>query len=440
MSLPDRLTIQPIDRFDATVELPGSKSLTNRALLLAALADGASTLTRVLFADDSRRMLDALQALGFELEIDEPNTTVTVQGQAGRLPAEDADLFLGNAGTATRFLTAALCLGHGTYKVHGIPRMHQRPIGELVEPLRELGATVLYDGEVGFPPLTIVGKGLAGGELTMEPTLSSQFISALLQLGPCMPEGITLRFDGPVISQPYVEMTTTLMERFGAQVLTVGDMQRVTVQPGGYRATDYAIEPDASNATYFLAAAAVTPGGRCTVPGLGQHSLQGDVCFAHVLKEMGCAIEMSDDEVTVYAPADGAPLRGIDVDLNAMPDTAQTLASVALFAQGPTTMRGVGNLRVKETDRLAAVQNELTKLGATVSIIEDTLIVNPPTDCLLKTAVLDTYDDHRMAMSLAVAGLGSRRSPGAVTLNDPACVNKTFPDFFDRLAAATASA
>ncbi len=424
------LPIEPIGAFRAAVRPPGSKSLTNRALLLAALARGRSVLRGVLFSDDTRVMLDALARLGFDLTIDEDDQRVEVVGGNGAMPARQAELFLGNAGTAYRFLTAACCLGEGTYTLDGIPRMRQRPIGQLVTPLRELGATIDYLGEEGFPPLRIEG-GIRGGELVMPATLSSQYISALLQVGPLLPEGLSVRFASSVISAPYVWMTVRLMEAFGVQCEAAPDLSSILVPPGTYEARDWMIEPDASNASYFLAAAAIVPGSSCTIEGLGKQSLQGDVGFADVLHQMGAGLLFGRDFITVQAPPADVPLRGIDIDLNHMPDMAQTLAVVALFARGTTVIRNVGNLRVKETDRLAALRNELSKLGATVTIEGDDLIIDPPTDNQLTPAAIDTYDDHRMAMSFAVAGL---RSPG-VTINDPACVNKTFPDYFDYLQA-----
>lgn len=427
MAQPDPLTIEPVGRFDATVALPGSKSLTNRAMLLAALAGGRSTLTNVLFADDTRAMMQALAALGFTLEIDEPARIVTVRGEAGRIPAGVANLFLGNAGTAMRFLTAACCLGDGDYTLDGIPRMRQRPIGELVESLRELGAAIDYVGEQGFPPLRVSAGGLAGGTVRMPAVLSSQFISALMQVGPCTANGITLEFSAPVISRPYVEMTIQIMRDFGAFVAADAEFRRVTVEPGGYRGTDLAIEPDASNASYFLAAAAITPGARCCVQGIGEGSVQGDKGFAHVLSRMGVQVRVAADSTTLVGPDRLTGLPG--VDLNDMPDMAQTLAVVAMFAHGPTTIRNVGNLRVKETDRLAALKNELTKLGATVDVTGDDVTITPAAGHVYRPAAIDTYDDHRMAMSFAVAGL---RIAG-VEIRDPGCVNKTFPDFWDHL-------
>jgi 3-phosphoshikimate 1-carboxyvinyltransferase len=442
----DRLPIAPLDSFEATLSPPGSKSLTNRALLLAALAKGRSKLTGVLFADDTRRMIEALQALGFQLKIDEASATVTIKGARGGIPSTEAQLDLGNAGTAMRFLTAALCLGFGDYTLDGIARMRQRPIGELVDPLRELGADIEYLGEDGFPPLKIIAEppGLCGKLIELQPTLSSQFVSALLMIGPYLERGLEIEFDGPVTSLPYVKMTLNLMKQFGAAFEADTGYRAVMVPAGKYRGYDYPIEPDASNASYFLAAAAVLPDSRCTIDGLGSRSLQGDAEFCDVLGRMGCGVDQALGTTTVTSPSNGQ-LRGIDVDLNAMPDMAQTLAVVALFADRPTTIRNVGNLRVKETDRMEALRVELTKLGAEVTVIEDDLTITPPPSggegvaAVIEAAGgevgIDTYDDHRMAMAFAVAGL---KVPGIV-IHDPRCVEKTFPDYFhylDRLRGA----
>ncbi|NBC10292.1 MAG: 3-phosphoshikimate 1-carboxyvinyltransferase [Planctomycetes bacterium] len=412
-ALPAQLEIHPLRQpFDKVVRIPGSKSLTNRALLLAALAEGTSTLTNVLFADDTRVMMAALKQLGISLDLDEATTTVTARGCGGRWPVREADLFLGNAGTAMRFLTAACCLGPtgAKYRLHGIPRMHQRPIGELVDLLRRLGATIDYDGEDGYPPLTVHGGGLRGGTLSIQPTLSSQYISAILQIAPCLPQPLNIAFDGPITSKPYVEMTTRLMARFGthAKWTTHG----VAIDPATYRGIDLAIEPDASNASYFLAAAAAT-GSRAQIPDLDEYSLQGDARIDGVIERMRAT--------------DG--LTGIDIDLHDMPDMAQTLAALAALAKGPTTIRNVGNLRVKETDRMAALQSELTKLGAAVRIDGEDIHITPPPEGRIKPALIETYDDHRMAMSFAVIGLAQ---PG-ITIHDPACVNKTFPTFWQTL-------
>ncbi|MFP4224907.1 MAG: 3-phosphoshikimate 1-carboxyvinyltransferase [Phycisphaeraceae bacterium] len=429
MALPDPLTIEPVDPFDVALRVPGSKSLTNRALLLAALAEGESRLTGVLFADDSRRMIEALQQLEVPVETDRDAATATLTGCGGSLPAGDAELFLGNAGTAIRFLTAACCLGSGgTRGLDGIPRMRQRPIGTLVDTLRSVGGEVRYRAEAGYPPVEVEANGLFGGEILMPPTLSSQYISALLQVGPCCEAGLTISFGGPVISRPYVEMTVNLMRRFGAQVEVAEDFSRIRVSPGVYRALDYEIEPDASSASYFLAAAAIVPGSRCTIEGLGSESVQGDARFAGLLGTMGAEVTLEPRRTTVAAPKQDR-LQGIDADLNAMPDMAQTLAAAAVFAEGPTTIRHVGNLRVKETDRMAALQAELSKLGAEVQITGDDIHITPPPGGQIAPAAIDTYDDHRMAMSFAVIGLAAE----GVSINDPGCVAKTYPDFFDHL-------
>ncbi len=433
----DPLPIQPIGPFDVRLRPPGSKSLTNRALLLAALAEGTSELSHVLFADDTRRMIDALLTLGFILHVDERNASVTVEGRGGEIPSQNAELMLGNAGTAVRFLTAACCLGKGTYKIDGVPRMRQRPIGQLIDPLRKLGAEIEYIAGQGFPPLRITGSAMRGGTIKMPPTLSSQFISALLQIGAYLPQGLKLEFDGPIISLPYVKMTLDLMAWFGVMHNVAPDYSMIEIPAGQrYKPFHWIIEPDASNASYFHAAAAVIPGSRCVIESLGRSSLQGDAQFAHVLGKMGAAVKYTHDTITVTGPQ---KLRGIDIELNAMPDMAQTLAVVALFADGPTVIRNIGNLRVKETDRLAALQNELTKLGAAVRIDGDDLHITPPTGGRITPADIDTYDDHRMAMSFAVAGL---RSPG-VRIKDPACVNKTFPEYWEflrRLSGTPAAA
>lgn len=443
MSISEQIEVRPVEPFDVRLRVPGSKSLTNRALLLAALAEGESTLVRPLVAEDTRRMMGALDALGFELTHDEVAERVTVRGQGGRMPRGDSQLELHNAGTAMRFLTAACCLpalhepdpeSPGGHTLDGNPRMRQRPIGELVDALRHLGARIEYVGQRQYPPLRVHSQSLAGGELRLGPMLSSQYISALLQVGPYCDGGLTLGFDGPVVSQPYVAMTVGLMRRFGAEVEVDEAFTRLRVAPGGYRGLDYEVEPDASSASYFLAAAAVVPGSRCVIEGLGDASLQGDVGFAQVLGQMGASVEVAADRISVAAPRDR--LRGIDVSLNHMPDMAQTLAVAALFAEGATTIRDVGNLRVKETDRIAALQCELTKLGATVLVHGDDLRIEPPSGGEPRPATIDTYDDHRMAMSFAVAGL---RSPGVV-INDPGCVGKTYPGFFDDLQRLEATA
>ncbi len=438
------LTIQPLEHpFDITFPdlekgippIPGSKSLTNRALLLAALAEGMSTLTGVLFSDDTRVMMRALRDLGFVLDIDEPNTTVTVQGRAGTIPNQHADLHLGNAGTAMRFLTAACCLGApgSVYTLDGIPRMRERPIGELVEPLRQLGAKIEYLGNEGYPPLRIHACGLAGDSLKMEPTLSSQYISALLQIAPCMPDGLTIRFNGKLTSEPYVNMTLRLMsQHFRAAVDDRLNESIVSVSANGYKQRNYPVEPDASSASYFLGAAAAIAGSSCTIKGIGTQSLQGDVQFIDELEKMGAHVQWNPADKHSYVCVSTSPssrLRGYTNDLNHIPDAAMTIAALAVLAVGPTTIRNVGNWRVKETDRMAAMQAELTKLGAKVTVSGDDITIVPPPGGKITPASINTYDDHRMAMAFSVIGLAR---PG-VTINDPGCVNKTFPRFFEYL-------
>jgi len=436
--LTDTITIRPLaGPFEAKVRPPGSKSLTNRALLLAALADGESELHGTLDADDPDRMREALQTIGFEVSHDSTSHITRIKGLGGRFPDGDADLFLGNAGTAYRFATAACCLGSGTYTLDGIARMRERPIQQLVDPLRELGANIQYLDKQGYPPLQIQGGKLNGGELIMQPTLSSQYISALLQIAPFCENELTLAFEGPITSRPYVQMTLSMMSQFGVDAEVDPGFSRITVPRTPYQAGKYDIEPDASAASYFLAAAAVVPGSRCTIEGLGFRSVQGDAGFALLLQRMGAAVVCEPNQTTVIGLTDGERLSGVDVDLNDMPDMAQTLAAIALFCDGPTTMRNIGNLRVKETDRIAALQNELSKLGATVDVDGDDMTITPPTDnCITADpdTIIETYDDHRMAMSFAVIGLAARELSSGLTINDPACVNKTFPEFFNVIA------
>jgi 3-phosphoshikimate 1-carboxyvinyltransferase len=435
--MPD-VTIEPVSRpFTATITPPGSKSLTNRALVLAALADGASTLSNVLFADDTLVMLDCLAKLGFALQADREKTTVRVEGRGGTVPAREAELFCGNSGTTIRFLTALCALGRGRDTLDGIPRMRRRPVGDLVALLKNLGVRVEYLMENGFPPVRVDAHGLVGGIARFGGSRSSQFLSAVLQAAPYARHEVHIDLEGRQTSWPYVAMTMRLMDEFGVTPELVLDPKtrepRQIIVPHGspYRATDYAIEPDASNASYFLAAAAIHPGAKVTVEGLGRRSLQGDVGFADVLHRMGADLLFGPDFITVIG---GRTLQGIDVDLSAMPDTAQTLAVVALFADGPTTVTGLHTLRVKETDRIAALATELKKLGAEVDVEGDDLTVHPPQRGL-KPAAIDTYDDHRMAMSFALAGT---KAPG-VTIKDAQCVNKTYPNYFQDLERVVAS-
>jgi len=428
---------------DATVVLPGSKSLTNRALIAAALADGTSVLRNVLFAEDTLLMMDALRTLGIALTSDEYGCVVEVTGCRGHIPESEANLFCGNSGTTIRFLTAMVALGQGRFHLDGIARMRKRPIGGLVEALQALGAGVEYPGEEGLPPVVVHAHGLRGGHVAFDSPQSSQLVSALLLAAPYASRDVLLEVAGDVPSIPYLKMTTAIMERFGVAVLEDlrgtpaaqerhGALRFIVEAPQRYQAASLSIEPDASNATYFLAAPAIA-GGRVRVQGLGIESVQGDIGFVDVLERMGCGVIREPTRLSVEGPPEGVRLRGIDVDLNDMPDTVPTLAVLALFTDSPTTIRNVANLRVKETDRLAALHRELSKLGATVEELPDGLIIRPPDR--LTPAAIDTYDDHRMPMSFALAGL---KCPGLV-INDPQCCAKTFPDFFERFERMTAA-
>ncbi|MCC6729294.1 MAG: 3-phosphoshikimate 1-carboxyvinyltransferase [Chthonomonadales bacterium] len=419
----DPLTIRPLDGpLDATVRLPGSKSLTNRALLLAALADGPSRIRNALFSDDTRYMAGALRALGLEVTEDADALTVTVNGAGGRVPASTADLRVGNSGTSARFLTSYLALGAGTYRLDGTARMRRRPIGDLLRSLRELGADVRCPGEEGYPPVEVRASGLPGGSCRLAASASSQFLSALLMVAPYARQGVRVQVDGPLVSQPYVEMTLGVMAEWGVRA-SHQHWRAFDVEPGGrYRARVYDVEPDASAASYFMAAAAVTA-GHVRIPGLGRASVQGDLAFADVLRRMGCSVRWERDAIEVIGPD---RLVGVDVDMNAISDTVMTLAAIAPFAATATTIRNVAHVRHKETDRLAALAAELRRLGVTVDEREDGLRIDPGP---LRPTAVSTYDDHRMAMSFAVAGL---RAPG-IAIRDPGCVAKTFPGFFDVL-------
>ena len=417
--------------FSATVTVPGSKSLTNRALVLASLCEKECQLTNVLFADDTRVMLAALKQLGISLEIDEPGRSVRVHGTAGKIPASGADLFCGNSGTTIRFLSALCALAHGEFQLDGIARMRQRPIGQLVDLLRSMGTRVDYLAIDSFPPIKVVADGLPGGTFNYPPAASSQFLSAVAMVSPYAAQEVHVNLQGEQSSWPYVWMTLRLMHEFGITPELLRDRdtglpKQITIPTGIYSATSYAIEPDASNAAYFLAIAAMHPGSSVTVPGLGTNSLQGDVEFCKILRQMGATVAIEKQSITVT----GTPrLTGIDVSLLDMPDQAQTLAVLALFANGSTTIRGLHSLRVKETDRLAALSNELKKFGASVIVEgDDTLIIDPPKNP--QPASVDTYEDHRMAMSFAMAGTKMQ----GVVIKDAGCVSKTFPDYFEVLS------
>jgi 3-phosphoshikimate 1-carboxyvinyltransferase len=412
----------------ATVRPPGSKSLTNRALIVAALASGSSRLTGALDSDDTRVMVESLRRLGLQLTHDVTAQTIDIAGCAGRLPADSAELWLENSGTSIRFLTAAACLGTGERGLDGNSRMRQRPIGPLCDTLRELGCDVRCEGAGGCPPVLIQANGIPGGRAKIAVDLSSQFLSAILMSAPCANAAVELAVQGAVVSEPYVAMTIHVMREFGVEVDSLAE-GGYRVRPQTYRGRLFAIEPDASAASYFFAAAAIT-GGEVTVEGLSRDSLQGDVRFVEVLEHMGCAVSWGHSSITVK----GGPLHGIDVDMNDISDTAQTLAAVAVFAEGPTHIRNIAHVRHKETDRIRAVVTELNRLGIDAQEHDDGLTIRPPArgPAGLRPAVTQTYEDHRMAMSFALIGL---RAPG-IRISDPACVGKTYPKFFEDLAAA----
>lgn len=422
MPASDSIEIAPLDHpVQGSIRPPGSKSLTNRALVCAALAEGRSTLTGALDSEDTRVMIAALQAIGLEVQFDPATQTIEVEGCGGNIPKDSADLLIGNSGTSVRFLTALLTLGQGRYRLDGTTRMRERPIQDLLDTLGALGAHVVSEAGSGCPPILIEAAGLPGGPAMVRGDVSSQFLSGLLMTAPYAARGVDLRVDGELVSQPYVHMTLSVMRSYGVEV-DASDLRRFQIPPARYQGISYAIEPDASAASYFFAAAAIT-GGTVTVEGLSRYSLQGDVAFVDVLKQMGCEVMYEPQSITVR----GGALRGIEVDMNAISDTVQTLAAVAVLAEEPTTVRGVCHIRHKETDRIAAVATELRKLGAEVEEHHDGLTIVPGP---LHGARLATYDDHRMAMSLALVGL---RVPGVVIL-DPGCTAKTYPNYFADLA------
>lgn len=424
MSHSDARAVAPLAQPpDATVTVPGSKSISNRVALLAALAEGRSTLDGVLFSDDTRYMATALRALGVAVAADEAAARLVIDGRGGRWPAHQAELFVGNAGTAMRFLVAACCLGEGTYRLDGSARMRERPIQELLDALGPLGGTARSERGSGAPPVRIAAHGLAGGHTTLDAGRSSQFLSALLQVAPYAAADVEIALTGTLIAEPYVDMTIAVMRQWGVTVERA-DARTFRVRAGQRYAAQarYAVEPDASSAHYFWAAAALS-GGRVRTPGLGRASLQGDVQFAALLERMGAAVTWEPDAVTVRGTG---RLDGLRVDLNACSDTAPTLAVLGAFASGPVRIDNVAHLRLQESDRLAAVATELGRLGARVEERADGLTVWPGA---LRGAAIETYDDHRIAMAFALVGL---RVPG-VTIRDPGCVAKTFPDFFARL-------
>ncbi|MBI4741655.1 MAG: bifunctional 3-phosphoshikimate 1-carboxyvinyltransferase/cytidylate kinase [Betaproteobacteria bacterium] len=415
-----------------TVRLPGSKSISNRVLLLAALASGDTEVRDLLASDDTARMLDALGRLGVEIDALGDNA-FRVHGAGGTFPVKRADLFLGNAGTAFRPLTGALALAGGHYTLSGVARMHERPIGDLVDALRQIGADIAYSGNEGFPPLEIrPATSRPGGAVEVRGDVSSQFLTGLLMALPLTGVETTVEVVGELISKPYIEITLATMARFGVQVLRDG-WQRFTVPAGSsYRSPGVVyVEGDASSASYFLALGAIG-GGPLRVEGVGRDSIQGDVRFADALAQMGARIEMGPNWIEASAPADNV-LHGIALDCNHIPDAAMTLATTALFAQGTTTLTHIASWRVKETDRIAAIATELRKLGVSVDEGHDFIRVTPPAKIAdLRPATIDTYDDHRIAMCFSLVALAT-----PIRINDPKCVAKTFPDYFARFAEVT---
>jgi 3-phosphoshikimate 1-carboxyvinyltransferase len=404
----------------ATIRPPGSKSITNRALICAALAEGESLLRGALESEDTQVMIEALGQLGIGVQIDCAKRELKVEGCAGQIPTAGGELYVANSGTTVRFLAAMVALGQGSFRLDGTARMRERPIQDLLDALQQLGVEARSENGTGCPPIVLAAKGLAGGRATVRGDISSQFLSGLLLASPYAQRQVELQVDGLLVSQPYIRMTLAVMASFGVEVRD-DTLARFVVPQQHYSGRTYEIEPDASAASYFFGAAAIT-GGEITVDGLSRQSLQGDVAFVDCLEQMGCQVRYATDRITVV----GGPLRGIDVDMNAISDTVQTLGAVALFAEGPTTVRGVAHIRHKETDRIAALSTELRKLGAAVDEFDDGLRITPGT---LRSAAIDTYLDHRMAMSLALVGL---RQPGVV-INDPGCTAKTYPEFFDDL-------
>ena len=425
----EQLTLKPVRHVEGEIKLPGSKSLSNRLLLVSALAHGTTEVHNLLDSDDTQHMVAALRALGVSLELSADRTVCLIDGLGGPFAPQETGLFLGNAGTALRPLCAALCLGRGVYTLTGEPRMLERPIADLVETLRQMGASIDFLGEEGYPPLRIRADGLSGGRVSVRGDVSSQYLTALLLASPLTQQEMVIDVEGDLVSKPYIDMTLDVMARFGVPVENQGHRSFRVPARQGYQSPGRAlVEGDASSATYFLSAAAIR-GGTVRVNGVGADSVQGDVQHADVLAKMGATVRRGPDWIEVT----GGELHGVDVDLNHIPDAAMTIATTALFAKGKTVIRNVYTWRVKETDRLAAMATELRKVGAEVVEGRDYLEITPPTE--IAPASIDTYNDHRMAMAFSLAALGSSE----IIINDPGCVSKTFPDYFEQLSSITVS-
>ena len=420
----DSITLKPVARVDGTIQLPGSKSLSNRLLLLSSLARGKTEVNNLLESDDTGYMAHALESLGVSLTFSNEGTRCLVESTGGPFAINRADLFLGNAGTAIRPLCAALCLGNGDYTLTGEPRMLERPIAHLVDALRQLGADIEYQGAEGFPPLRIRADGLRGGRVSIRGNVSSQYLTALLLASPLAQGRLEIEIIGDLVSKPYIDMTVDVMRRFGVTVKNDGYRSFLVAGGQEYNSPGNAlVEGDASSASYFLSAAAIR-GGTVRVNGVGVDSVQGDIRHAEVLEQMGAVVRRGAD----YIEISRGELRGLDLDLNHIPDAAMTVAVTALFAESMTTIRNIGNWRVKETDRLSAMAAELRKVGAMVVEGPDFLEIDPPAQ--LQPAQIETYNDHRMAMSFSLASLGDAE----ITILDPGCVSKTFPEYFTQFS------
>ena len=425
----EQLTLQPIRSVGGQIQLPGSKSLSNRVLLLSALAQGDTEVSNLLDSDDTRHMIAALRSLGANLQLSEDGSHCSVQGLGGPFPARRADLDLGASGTDIRLLCSAVCLGQGVFTLTGEPRMAERPIKDLVEALTVLGASIEYLQEEGFPPLRIHASGLAGSRVSIRGSISSQYLTSILSAAPMCNRKLRIDVDGELVSKPYIDLTLDVMRRFGVPVRNDDYRTFLVPKVAGYRSPGSAlVEGDASSASYFLSAAAIR-GGTVRVNGVGSDSVQGDIKHADILEQMGAKVRRGADWIEVSA----GQLRGIDVDLNHMPDAAMTVAATALFAEGKTVIRNIYNWRVKETDRLAAMASELRKVGAEVVEGRDYLEISPPSR--IQPAAIDTYNDHRMAMCFSLAALGDAE----ITINNPGCVSKTFPDYFQKFGTITRS-
>ncbi|MBE0379044.1 3-phosphoshikimate 1-carboxyvinyltransferase [Pseudoalteromonas prydzensis] len=423
----EQLRLEPISKVNGSVTLPGSKSLSNRILLLAALAKGTTVVENLLDSDDIRHMLGALKQLGVQVSLNDDKTVATVQGVGGQFLTPAEPLFLGNAGTAYRPLTAVLAAVKGDYELVGEPRMEERPIGHLVDALQALGGDVSYLKNKDYPPLKIVGGQINGGDVEIDGSISSQFLTALLMAAPLFNGDTNITIKGTLVSKPYIDITLDVMARFGI-VVTHDDYKTFTVKGAQqYQAVErIMVEGDASSASYFVAAAAIA-GGEIEIKGVGAKSVQGDIGFAKVMEQVGAKIDWYDERLVVRK----GQLKGVDIDANAIPDAAMTLATVALFADGPTAIRNIYNWRVKETDRLHAMATELRKVGAEVVEGEDFIEITPPKQ--FNDVAIDTYDDHRIAMCFAMVAVGGK----PITINDPKCTYKTFPTFFNVLASVS---